>query len=149
VRVAQSVDGIVTNWVQDTTGLAQVLLEATGGAVTLSLYGLGRLAEVDGADAQWFLADALGSVRQMVEDDGAVALARDYSPLGVLRAEAGTGDSGYGYTGEQQHAVPGLIYLRARWYDPRTGRFLSVDPFPGYTGLPGTLHPYAYCLNNS
>ena len=112
-------------WVQDTTGLAQVLLEATGGAVTLSLYGLGRLAEVEGAGAQWFLGDALGSVRQaagalqgMVDDDGAVTLARDYSPFGVLRAEAGTGSSGYGYTGEQGAGYTQFIFLRARWMDP-------------------------------
>jgi len=105
-------------WVQDTTGLPQVLLEATGGAVTLSLYGLGRLAEVEGADAQWFLGDALGSVRQIVGDDGAVTLARDYSPFGVLRAEAGTGGSGYGYTGEQGAGYTQFIFLRARWMDP-------------------------------
>jgi len=38
--------------------------------------------------------------------------------------------------------------LRARWYDPATGRFTQVDPFPGLLSLPGTQHPYAYTLNN-
>ena len=41
------------------------------------------------------------------------------------------------------------MFLRARWFDPRSGRFVSKDPFPGYTGLPQTLKAYAYCLNNS
>jgi RHS repeat-associated protein len=132
--------------VQDTTGLGQVLLEATGGAVTLSLYGLGRLAEVEGADAQWFLADALGSVRQTVDDDGAVTLARDYTPFGVLRAEAGTGGSGYGYTGEQ--GALGLVYLRARWYDPYLNRFLSPDPIIADFTKPQSLNRYVYCLND-
>ena len=42
----------------------------------------------------------------------------------------------------------GLVFLRARWYDPRPGRFVSNDPFPGYTGLPQTLNAYVYCLDN-
>jgi RHS repeat-associated protein len=42
----------------------------------------------------------------------------------------------------------GLIYLRARWYDPGTGRFLTRDPFPGLAGLPSTQHPYVYAGNN-
>jgi hypothetical protein len=40
------------------------------------------------------------------------------------------------------------VFLRARWYDPRSGRFASKDPFPGYAGLPSTLDSYAYCFNN-
>ena len=28
------------------------------------------------------------------------------------------------------------------------GRFLTKDPFPGFSSLPSTLHPYAYGLNN-
>jgi hypothetical protein len=42
----------------------------------------------------------------------------------------------------------GLLYLRARWYDPATGRFLTRDPFPGLAALPQTQHPYVYCQNN-
>ncbi|MBN2394561.1 MAG: RHS repeat-associated core domain-containing protein [Anaerolineae bacterium] len=38
--------------------------------------------------------------------------------------------------------------LRARWYDPATGRFTQVDPFAGVLSLPGTQQPYAYGLNN-
>jgi RHS repeat-associated protein len=130
----------------DTIGLAQVLVETSGSSVVVYAYGLGRLAQVEDGDWEWFLADALGSVRQMVDDDGAVILARDYSPFGLLRAEAGTGDSGYGFTGEQGGL--GLVYLRARWYDPSLGRFLSVDPYLGGARLPQTQHPYVYCLNN-
>jgi RHS repeat-associated protein len=44
------------------------------------------------------------------------------------------------YRGEQYDADLGLYYLRARYYNPATGRFLSRDPFDGYIDVPATLH---------
>jgi len=52
----------------------------------------------------------------------------------------------YDYTNE--YTSQGLIYLRARYYDPATGRFLTKDPFPGITNQPASLHPYQYAANN-
>jgi hypothetical protein len=37
-----------------------------------------------------------------------------------------------------------LYYLRARYYNPLTGRFLSRDPKPGHIGIPHTQHKYLY-----
>ncbi len=37
-----------------------------------------------------------------------------------------------------------MLYLRARWYDPQQGRFLSRDPWDGDLSNPQTLNPYAY-----
>jgi RHS repeat-associated protein len=45
-------------------------------------------------------------------------------------------------------ASSGLYYLRARYYDPLTGRFTQMDPFPGILSWPDTLNPYLYTLNN-
>jgi len=42
----------------------------------------------------------------------------------------------------------GLVYLRARYYDPKTGRFLSPDPHPGSAGEPASQHAYTYAQNN-
>ncbi|MEE8519568.1 MAG: DUF6531 domain-containing protein [Dehalococcoidia bacterium] len=41
-----------------------------------------------------------------------------------------------------------LYYLRARYYDPETGRFLSRDPVAGFIERPTSQHPYAYAFNN-
>jgi RHS repeat-associated protein len=41
-----------------------------------------------------------------------------------------------------------LLYLRARWYDPRTGRFISADPFEGKQRDPRSLNRYAYAHSN-
>lgn len=42
----------------------------------------------------------------------------------------------------------GLYYLRARYYDPEIGRFISKDPVPGILSAPQTLNQYVYCINN-
>jgi hypothetical protein len=42
-----------------------------------------------------------------------------------------------------------LLFLRARYYEPGTGRFIIKDPWPGTFQIPGTLHGFAYVLNNA
>lgn len=52
------------------------------------------------------------------------------------------------FTGEYRDATPDHYYLRARYYDPLTGRFLTRDPFPGFATEPQSQNPYAYVSNN-
>lgn len=47
-------------------------------------------------------------------------------------------------SGEQYDSDLGLYYLRARYYNPATGRFMSRDPYDGITILPISLHKYLY-----
>ena len=51
------------------------------------------------------------------------------------------------FTGEPYDAS-GLYYLRARYYDPTTGRFITEDTLFGEMDNPLTQNLYAYCLNN-
>jgi len=48
------------------------------------------------------------------------------------------------YRGEQYDSDLGLYYLRARYYNPSTGRFLSRDPLDGQAKDPASLHKYLY-----
>ncbi len=48
------------------------------------------------------------------------------------------------YRGEQYDSDLGLYYLRARYYNPFTGRFMSRDPEDGKPWDPKTLHKYLY-----
>ena len=45
-------------------------------------------------------------------------------------------------------ATGGLVYLRARWYNPVNGTFLTRDPFPGFAAVPYSQHPYQYGYSN-
>jgi uncharacterized protein RhaS with RHS repeats len=55
------------------------------------LYGAGRVAQVNTAtqNTEYFLGDALGSVRQLTNADGAVTLAKSYDPYGVASPASG------------------------------------------------------------
>jgi len=66
-----------------------------------------------------------------------------YDPWGV--PTAGTPQP-FGFTGELHSA--GQVYLRARWYAPGQGRFVSEDPFAGFAEMPYSLHAYQYAYSN-
>ncbi|GIH97679.1 hypothetical protein Psi01_83090 [Planobispora siamensis] len=92
---------------------------------------------------EYLHADNLGSTRLLTNADGAVAGTLTYDPYGQRTAHTGSADSRIGYTGNWTDPATGLIYLRARDYDPATGQFLTIDPLVDATG-----QLYAYVGNN-
>jgi RHS repeat-associated protein len=145
LRVGQTLNGQGTTFTWDVAAaLPQVLATSDGAAY---LYGLGLLAQQQSGAWQYPLADGLGSLRQWTDAGGQVTYAARYAPFGSLLWQQGTAPAPWGFAGEMQDPT-GLLYLRARWYDPATGRFLTRDPFPGLAVLPSTQHPYVYALNN-
>lgn len=124
-RARQIENGVTTGYALDiAAGLTQVL---AGGGQTY-LYGLGRTAQEEAAGGGYFLTDALGSVRQMVDENGEITLVKNYQPYGSELSHLGSSDTAYGFTGEWTSSLTDLIYLRARWYSPQTGRFTQRDP---------------------
>ena len=111
------------------------------------LYGNSRLAQYTSATPNYFLGDALGSVRQMTTLTGSVALAKSYEPYGKVLSTMGSGASMYGYTGEQTDNT-GLVFLRARYFAPTQGRFIQHDAWPGDYNRPQTLNGWNYTEGN-
>jgi RHS repeat-associated protein len=142
LRVARSDGSQNTTYAWDlASGLPQVLNDGD----TLYVPGVGQW---DGDEWTYNLADGLGSVRQVVDAGGCIVRRYTYSPFGRVLAAQGTRGSALQYAGEHWDGDAGLLYLRARWYDPATGRFLTRDPFPGFAALPQTQHAYVYVGNN-
>ena len=140
-RVSQTVNGVNTHFTVDlNAGLSQVLDDGTN----TYLYGVGRIAQFHDTEQEYFLGDALGSVRQMVNAAGEVTLAKGFEPYGELLASAGEGNSSYGFTGEMQDSYIKLIYLRSRMYSPVTGRFLTKDSWQGNYTRPLSLNGWNY-----
>lgn len=54
----------------------------------------------------------------------------------------------FGFTGHEYDSETGLYYMKGRYYDPETGRFLTTDPVVGRLAIPMTLHPYIYAIAN-
>ena len=87
--------------------------------------------------------DGLGSVRQLLDTTGQIDTNYAYDPFGVP-AMGGEVYNPYQYTGEAWDAEVGLLYLRARYYQPEMGRFVTKDPWAGDVWRPSTLNRYVY-----
>jgi RHS repeat-associated protein len=66
------------------------------------------------------------------------------SAFGELLAHTGSDPQPYAFTGEPYDPNVGFQYHRARWMDPRVGRFVGMDPWRGISADPPTLHRYLY-----
>jgi RHS repeat-associated protein len=87
--------------------------------------------------------DQIGSTRLLTDATGAVQATYVYDPYGSLNAATGTVSAPLLYTGQYQDNESGHYYLRARYYDPATAQFLTVDP-----AVATTMSPYAYVAGN-
>jgi RHS repeat-associated protein len=72
----------------------------------------------------------------------------EYDAYGNSFTKQGTTPNNYLYRGEQFDSDLGLYYLRARYYNAGTGRFMSRDPEDGKAKIPATLHKYLYAAGN-
>ena len=72
-------------------------------------------------------------------------VSKSYSPFGELLTEQ---TSGFGYNGEYYNAATGMIYLRARFYEPEMNRFGQKDILRGSAINSTSINRYAYCIND-
>ncbi|MFH0837790.1 MAG: RHS repeat-associated core domain-containing protein, partial [Patescibacteria group bacterium] len=111
----------------------------------------------------YFLTDHLGSVDAVLDEDGNVVERRDYLPYGSQRAVEtfnGVPITDLGFTGKELDSETGLNYYGARYYDPITGRFITMDPLllnldkmsqaqrNAFLSNPRNLNMYSYVQNN-
>jgi len=151
VRLGKTVGGVTTAYVQDLAApLPVVLTEVTGGDTSLYVYGndLSTLEDSVG-DAHFYHLDGLGSTRALSNVAGASTDTYSYDVFGEIRSKSGSSSQSYTYTAEQNDPELGLIFLRARYYDPQVGRFANLDPFGGNTVNSQSLNRYIYARNNS
>ena len=96
----------------------------------------------------FYHTDGLGSTRAITDNVGLVTDRYTYDAFGGLLDQTGTFGNSFGFAGEQRDSATGLDYLRARYYDPSLGRFISKDAFPGYLDDPMSQHDYQYAHAN-
>ena len=155
VRVAQTVNGEETRFLIDTNRpYAQVLEEYTdGGIIKVSyVHGHDLISQDRNGEQSFYHVDGLGSTRALSDESGNQSDIYIYDAFGQVLTKIGDTENSYLFAGEQQDSNLGLDYLRARYLDVGTGRFVSRDSFEGFIKEPVTLHKYAYAnlnpLNN-
>jgi RHS repeat-associated protein len=142
--------GTVTTYTQDLAAPLPVVLQSRSGMTTTRyLYNVGTQPLAQSVAAwEYLLPDALGSVRQIANASGNIIRTQDYEPYGSPMNGSGSGQSVYGFTGEERDSYSKLVFLRARYYRPETGGFLSKDVWQGDYTRPQSLNGWGYGLGN-
>ena len=119
-------------------------------ATAVYLHGPGidqPLAMRAGGERYAFHADAVGTVTALTDSDARLAATYHTGAFGDVAAATGATANPFVFTGREYDAKLGLYYYRARYYDPKHGRFLQVDSAPIDPQAPLSLNPYAYAWN--
>ena len=138
LRASATHSGITAQQTWDVSGSLPLLLaENTGSAATDFIYGPGGIPfeqiQPNGA-ASFYYRDVQGSTVGVADASGNVVATVTYDPYGNPTATVGSFATPLGYDGQMTDAESGLTYLRARYYDPGTGQFMSRDPLVAITG---------------
>jgi RHS repeat-associated protein len=151
IRVAQVIDGVETRFLVD--GLQthpQVLAEydVVGNIKTSYTYGKELISQQQEGVQHYYLTDGLGSTKTLANESGQVTDRYLYDAFGNTLLHSGNSANTYQFAGEQRSIETGLDYLRARYYNPSTGRFISADAYEGSLTDPMSLHDYIYAHAN-
>jgi RHS repeat-associated protein len=138
---------------------ARIIEERTGTTTQTYVYGneLDEVVNMEiGTVDYYYHLNHLGSAVALSSSTGALVERYDYDVFGspqflsptYLSQPGSTVDNPHLFAGRRYDAGTGLYYLRARWYEPNTGRFLQPDPAGFGNTDPRTLHRYAYSAND-
>ena len=123
------------------------LRHAWPSVVRLYTYGLDLISQKDTATA-FYGYDGNGNTRYLTATNATVTDTYVYDAFGIVITNTGTTTSYYRYSGEQYDPNLGFIYLRARYMNPNSGRFLSRDSYAGNVFDPASFHKYIYAGND-
>jgi RHS repeat-associated protein len=142
---------VTTRYLIDENGwLSQVLAELSADGTLKTLYTRGDdlISLSRGGVTRYYFFDGHGSVRLLADQTGTVTDTYTYDAFGNLTNRTGDTENDFLYAGEQFDAATGLYYLRARYMNPATGTFISMDVYAGSVFDPVSLHKYLYANAN-
>ena len=96
----------------------------------------------------YYTQNAHGDVVNLTDKDGKVTKSYRYDAFGVEKNIDENDTNAFRYCGEYYDKETATVYLRARYYNPSTGRFISRDSYVGKNEEPLSLNRYTYCYNN-
>jgi hypothetical protein len=131
-RAAKNVGSTITRYLVDDlnpTGYPQVVEELVNGTVQRTYtYGLQRINQYQPISSTWTSSyygyDGMGSARFLTDSNGVVTDRYDYDAWGNAVNVSGSTPNIYLYRAEQYDPDLTLYYLRARYFNPLSSRFL-------------------------
>ncbi len=150
-RIATTNGSTVTRFVVNPNArLPQVLMRMQGSATNYYIYGGGLLYQItetsSATNTLTYHFDLRGSTVALTDASGNITDRIQYSSYGTVTYRAGTTDTPFLYNGRYgvMTDASGLLYMRARFYNPYICRFINPDP----SGFAGGLNWYAYAGGN-
>lgn len=147
-------NGKVTNYFYDGDSL-NVLYETDGDNEVTKAYTYGEsgqlLSFTQNGNKYFYHYNAHGDVIAMTNSAGKIVAEYEYDTWGVptkVKEDEEVKGNPYRYAGYRFDEETGLYYLIARYYEPRNGVFLSLDPDPGSDGDALDQNGYTYGNNN-
>ncbi len=142
-RRERIVNGNTQRFVLDILGLSKVLLEtdASNIAQNYYVYGLGLISRIDNSNTtHYYHDDFRGSIIALTDNNETITHKYQYTDFGSIAQIEEANHNPYRYVGKHgiQFEENGLYFMRARYYDANTGRFLTEDPV-----WATNLYPYA------
>ncbi|MDP8928451.1 MAG: hypothetical protein M3O70_07720 [Actinomycetota bacterium] len=154
VADAGALPGDETRYQWDPNNPLPLLVEERDGNNTQTrehLHGTEQISMETAGARSYYLHDHLGSTLALTSPSGATQRTYDYLPFGQLRnttqPDPLAPENLTRFTGQLFDAQTGLYHLRARQYDPTTGRFTATDPVPPQIDDP-YVASYIYANNN-
>ncbi|MDF2474277.1 MAG: repeat-associated core domain protein, partial [Anaerocolumna sp.] len=112
------------------------------------------LGQVEGVpnNPLYYLYDALGTTAAITNMNAGIIDNNRFAPFGEplspVAKNSRLTNSPWGYTGESPDIEAGLVYLRARYYEPDTGRFIQQDSYPYFGEIEEPLTRNLYIYGN-
>ena len=148
MRLTKTNSGVTTRYTYDNGG--RIILKEDGAQSTTYIWGGNRLlAKKLASGAQYYyLYNGHGDVVQITDSAGNIVNSYEYDEWGNITSQTEGIENEFKYAGQTYDSETGLYYLRARYYDPTSGRFISKDSNEGSIVNPVSLNLYTYCVNN-
>ena len=149
LRTGKTVNGEKTVYVWDGD---QVVMELSKGGAVQKRYIRGNdLVYADkgeNTEKTYYVTDMHGNVVQLLDESGNVTKTYEYDSFGNEVKPEKKDENPYRYCGEYYDKETEEVYLRARYYEPSVGRFITRDTYTGESDEPLSLHLYTYCAND-
>ena len=149
LRTGKTVNGEKTIYVWDGD---QVVMELSKGGAVQKRYIRGNdLVYADKGEntkKTYYVTDMHGNVVQLLDESGNVTKTYEYDSFGNEVKPEKKDENPYRYCGEYYDKETEEVYLRARYYEPSVGRFITRDTYTGESNEPLSLHLYTYCEND-